>query len=81
MSRVPQRLFSFSKHLRFSNMAAAANNFYSIVAGVGAGTGMYSLVLSHLDIELTLYKAVLYVQFRADNLSYETLFCFLRRCW
>jgi hypothetical protein len=38
MSRASERLEIHNKHLQSSNMAATSN-FYSIVAGVGAGTG------------------------------------------
>ena len=40
MSITSERLASYRHHLEFKNMAAA-NNFFSIVAGVGAGTGQY----------------------------------------
>jgi hypothetical protein len=42
MSTASQRLTTTRSHLRLPNMAAASN-FYSIVAGVGAGTGRYVL--------------------------------------
>lgn len=42
------RLLITSNHLHPRNMAAATSNFYSIVAGVGAGTGTNALSLSLL---------------------------------
>jgi hypothetical protein len=41
MSTSSERLATFKNHLGSYNMAAASN-FFSIVAGVGAGTGTYS---------------------------------------
>jgi hypothetical protein len=44
MCKASKRLATHTNHLQSINMAAA-NNFYSIVAGVGAGTGMSFLTL------------------------------------
>jgi len=52
MSTASQRLTTLRNHLQLPNMAAASN-FYSIVAGVGAGTGTYSL----FSLSITLFEA------------------------
>jgi hypothetical protein len=51
MSRASERLSATTNHLHSQapNMAAA-NNFYSIVAGVGAGTGKYDAKMAFRSI-------------------------------
>lgn len=54
MSTASGRLISISNHLQSSNMAAASN-FYSIIAGVGAGTGQLhpkSMELSQANLNI-----------------------------
>lgn len=53
MSTALQRLTYYRNHLNHLNQnMAAANNFYSIVAGVGAGTGTHCKVHPSLDVIL-----------------------------
>lgn len=58
MSRASGRLSAITSHLQTrpqtrTQTMAAANNFYSVVAGVGAGTGMPFSALQNLQQILT----------------------------
>jgi hypothetical protein len=55
MSTATQRLKATSNHFQ-SQANMAANNFYSVVAGVGAGTGM--LIVFHFQVS-TCYSFIL----------------------
>jgi hypothetical protein len=66
MSTATQRLKATSNHFQ-SQVNMAANNFYSVVAGVGAGTGMSIVFQLQLRLaKVSLYRTLCSSQIRKD---------------
>jgi short chain dehydrogenase len=73
---VSERLANYRNHLE-SNKMAAANSFYSIVAGVGAGTGVYCEMKTPLDTILTFGRTFcMYSLGIWPRMGYETMHYF-----